>query len=286
MLAGLGLAVGLSFVVTTIGSTTQGALLRWLGLDDSVWIGPVVRVVTLAIATFANLLIFLWCYARLPPKEYRAPIRPLLIGSVVAAFVFEALKSLLSLLIRGVSGSATAAVFGSTIGLMFFFNIVAQVFLMVGAWIATDVHTPGGTAPSDDEVAAAQEAAAGFGTAAGHGVAAGVGNGMTGGGMTGANGLVVPATAGGQGPGPSRARGFGGCGARGRDDHRLAGRPAVRPGRSAAEHLTRSTKWDRLDAGVEIKVPAQQGVSRERKAGLRKVDGAVDVSDRIAYCLR
>jgi hypothetical protein len=49
-------------------------------------------------------------------------------------------------------------VFGSTIGLMFFFNIVAQVFLMVGAWIATDVHTPGGTAPSDDEVAAAQEA--------------------------------------------------------------------------------------------------------------------------------
>ena len=147
LLAGLGLAVALSFVVTTIGSTTQGALLRWLGLDDSTWIGPVVRVVTLAIATFANLLIFLWCYARLPPKEYRAPIRPLLIGSVVAAFVFEALKSLLSLLIRGVSGSATAAVFGSTIGLMFFFNIVAQVFLMVGAWIATDVHTPGGTAP-------------------------------------------------------------------------------------------------------------------------------------------
>jgi membrane protein len=150
-LAGLGFAVLVSVVLSTVGNAAQNLVIRWLGLEDVPWVKPVLTVVTLLIAALASLLIFLWIYARLPPPEYRAPWRQVLIGGAIAAAGFELLKSGLTYLVRGVSNSATAAVFGSIIGLLFFFNIVAQMFLIIGAWIATDVHTPGGLVGVDLE---------------------------------------------------------------------------------------------------------------------------------------
>lgn len=152
LLAGLGLAVVVSFGLSTAGNAAQGVMIRWLGLQDAAWAGPLLSIATLVIAAMASLLIFLWVYGRLPPKEYRAPGTPLVIGSAIAAVAFEVLKSLLALLVRGVSGSASGAVFGSVIGLLFFINIVAQMFLMIGSWIATDAHTPGGLVRADDAV--------------------------------------------------------------------------------------------------------------------------------------
>jgi membrane protein len=154
LLVGLGLAVLVSFGLSTVVNTAQGVIVRWLGLDNDAWIRPLLAVITFLIAALASLLVFLWVYGRLPRREFRAPFRPLLIGSAVAAALFEILKSLLALLVRGVSGSASGAVFGSVIGLLFFINIVARVFLMIGAWIATDARTPGGLVRVDGDTAA------------------------------------------------------------------------------------------------------------------------------------
>jgi membrane protein len=151
LLAGLGLAVLVSLALSTFANAAQDLIVRWLGLEDDVWVRPLLTIATFLAAALASLLVFLWIYGRLPRQEYRAPFRPLFIGSAVAAVLFELLKSLLALLVRGVSGSASGAVFGSVIGLLFFINIVARVFLMVGAWIATDVHTPGGLVRVGDD---------------------------------------------------------------------------------------------------------------------------------------
>lgn len=158
LLAGLGLAILISFGLSTLGNAMQSRLVGWLGLDNVGWIAPLLTLATLAIATIASLLIFMWVYGRLPPKEYRAPWRPLLIGSIAAALVFEVLKSAFSLLIRLFSGSASAVVFGSVIGLLIFINIIAKMFLMIGSWIATDSHTPGGLVPIEPDEGASKPA--------------------------------------------------------------------------------------------------------------------------------
>ena len=62
---------------------------------------------------------------------------------------FEILKyALITILPAFTSTSKTAAIFGPVIGLLFFFNLVAQLVLFVAAWIAT---ADGGADDDDDE---------------------------------------------------------------------------------------------------------------------------------------
>jgi len=137
-LAGLGVAIVVSLVLSTFGARFATQILHWLGFSEQPWLGPVVTVITLMIAMAAGVLIFLWVYTILPGKELRSPLKARLRGSVLAAVGFEILKyALIVLLPDAATASKTAAVFGPVIGLLFFFNLVAQLVLFVAAWIAT-----------------------------------------------------------------------------------------------------------------------------------------------------
>jgi len=137
-LAGLGVAIVVSLGLSTFGAQFAKQVLDWLGLGDQPWLGPVVTVITLLIAMAADVLIFMWVYTMLPGKELRSPLKARLRGSILAAVGFEILKYALIVLLPGAATtSKTAAVFGPVIGLLFFFNLVAQLVLFVAAWIAT-----------------------------------------------------------------------------------------------------------------------------------------------------
>jgi len=137
-LAGLGVAIVVSLGLSTFGAQFAKQILDWLGLGDQPWLGPLVTVITLVIAMAADVLIFMWVYTMLPGKELRSPFKARLRGSILAAVGFEILKYALIVLLPGAgSTSKTAAIFGPVIGLLFFFNLVAQLVLFVAAWIAT-----------------------------------------------------------------------------------------------------------------------------------------------------
>src|SRR6476661_2293917 len=137
-LAGLGVAIVVSLGLSAFGSQFAGQVLDLLGFGDQEWLAPVITIVTLLIAMAADVLIFMWVYTMLPGKELRSPFKARLRGSILAAVGFEILKyALIVLLPNAGSTSKTAAIFGPVIGLLFFFNLVAQLVLFVAAWIAT-----------------------------------------------------------------------------------------------------------------------------------------------------
>jgi membrane protein len=137
-LAGLAVAITVSLGLSTLGAQFQTTLLDFLGLGDQQWLTSVVAVTTILIAMAADILIFLWVYTVLPGKALRSPLKARLRGSILAAIGFGILKyALLNILPDVTGGSLTAQIFGPVIGLLFFFNLVAQLVLFVAAWIAT-----------------------------------------------------------------------------------------------------------------------------------------------------
>ncbi|GAA2004075.1 inner membrane protein YhjD [Nakamurella flavida] len=147
-LVGLGLALAVTVALTTIGTAVQTQVLKWLGLDDWTWLAPVLSIITILVAMAADVLIFLWVYKTLPGKRYQVTRTALVRGAIAAAVLFEILKAVLSLILQSSSGSASWAAFGPIIGLLLFFNLVARMVLMVGAWIAT---APGGPEADVDD---------------------------------------------------------------------------------------------------------------------------------------
>jgi hypothetical protein len=78
-----------------------------------------------------------------------------LIGSLAMAGCFEVLKAALTLVVSRISTSPSGAVFGAVIGLLFFFNLVARIFLFVAAWLATGTPQRPGPPGTDDLPASA-----------------------------------------------------------------------------------------------------------------------------------
>lgn len=137
-LAGLAVAVTVSLGLSAIGAQFAGTILDWLGLADVSWLLPVLTVVPILIAMAADVLIFMWVYTILPPRSQRSPLKARIRGSIIAAIGFEILKyALTTILPAFTSTSRTAVIFGPIIGLLFFFNLVAQLVLFVAAWVAT-----------------------------------------------------------------------------------------------------------------------------------------------------
>ena len=107
------------------------------GLQDEAWLKPVLWFVSVIVSIAAGTLIFFWLYSRLPGPHYRPTTKALWRGALAAAVVFEILKFALVFILPRVTSTPTAAIFGSVIGLLFFFNLVSQMLLIVAAWIAT-----------------------------------------------------------------------------------------------------------------------------------------------------
>lgn len=134
-LAGLGVALAVSFGLTAVGNTVGNYLLELAGLQDTASARFVLRLFTIVLALLADVLVFLWVLSRLPRQ--RATARSAFRGAVLAAVGFELLKEAASLYLGAVSDSPSGALFGPIIGLLVFANLVSRFVLFVTAWTAT-----------------------------------------------------------------------------------------------------------------------------------------------------
>ncbi len=146
----LGLAILVSLGLTTAGSSAQTLLLRWLGLGDISWLDPVFTVIPIVLAVAADVVIFAWLYQVLSPRRLKPRRGPLLQGAVAVSAAFEILKLAFTVILPLLLTSTTAKLFGQVIGLLFFFNFVATVVLLVAAWIATTPGEPSAEPPNPD----------------------------------------------------------------------------------------------------------------------------------------
>jgi membrane protein len=134
-LAGLGVALLLSFAVTGIvgGFTVQ--LLQLVGLADAGWARGLLQLISVLLGLAANFLIFLWVIARLPRRH--ATLRSAAKAALLGAIGFEVLKRVMTVYLATVSGSPSGAAFGGIIGLFVFAFFVSRFILFVTAWAAT-----------------------------------------------------------------------------------------------------------------------------------------------------
>ena len=146
-LAALTVGILLSLALTTVATSAQTVVLRWLGLDQISWLTPFFTIVPIALAIAADMAIFLGVYRVLPPKRYPAKRKALLRGSAAAAIAFEVLKFALTFILPTLLRSATAKIFGPIIGLLIFFNLAATVVLFIAGWIATSSGNPAAGLP-------------------------------------------------------------------------------------------------------------------------------------------
>lgn len=134
-LISLGLALLLSFSITTLGTGLGDSLLRWLGLDNDGWAVFLLLLATIGLSLTINWLLFLWVLTRLPRQRVSA--RAAMRGAVFAAVGFEVLKQGATIFLSVVTGTPTWNLFGPIIGLLLFANLVSRLLLFVAAWTAT-----------------------------------------------------------------------------------------------------------------------------------------------------
>jgi membrane protein len=134
-LAGLGLALVVSFGLSAAGSGFGKKLLELMGLAGQGWAVFLLKVVTIVLSLGANVLVFLWVIARLPRE--RVEVRSAVKGAVIAALGFEILKQITTVYLGFVTNSPSTVLFGPILGLLFFANLVSRFLLFVTAWTAT-----------------------------------------------------------------------------------------------------------------------------------------------------
>ena len=148
----MGLAVTISFLITTAGTGLSGTALRLLGLDDDNVTRALLLAVSALLTVTTNWLIFLWAITRLPrtPRHTDDAQRAALMASIGFLVLEQAASLFLSLVLRSPAGLA----FGPVIGLLIFAFLVARLLLFLTCWTAvgrspTEVPLCGPPDPAD-----------------------------------------------------------------------------------------------------------------------------------------
>ncbi|PZS02249.1 MAG: inner membrane protein YhjD [Pseudonocardiales bacterium] len=136
VLIGLGLALLVSLALTAAGTAATDLLIRETHLSGTPGIGVFARVIGIAVAVGADVLIFAWMLGRLPYRQVR--MRAVIKGAIFAAIGFEVLKIFGTYYITRAGKSLTAGVLAGLIGLFVWTNLVSRFLLFVTAWTATD----------------------------------------------------------------------------------------------------------------------------------------------------
>ena len=151
----LGSGLLISMLLTLVGTWAPRAILELIGVAESDLLTAVFSVVPIGLALVGDTAIFYWVYAVLSPQATKAPHKAVLRGAFFAAVAFEILKLALNLAGSAIGNTPAGSIFGSVIGILFFFYATALVVLFLAAWIATSA-----SAHPERHLAAAPEALA------------------------------------------------------------------------------------------------------------------------------
>ncbi|MFP5415460.1 MAG: YihY/virulence factor BrkB family protein [Actinomycetes bacterium] len=135
ILFGLFILVALTMAMTTIATTARDLVRLLLGLDRVPTADALLAVVPLVGTLLAGFAMFAFLFRVFP--ERKVPLKVLLVGAVIGAVGMAALQYAAGLLVSVFAGNAAAAVFGSVIVVMLYFNLFATLILIVAAWIGT-----------------------------------------------------------------------------------------------------------------------------------------------------
>ncbi|KAB1146075.1 YihY/virulence factor BrkB family protein [Streptomyces luteolifulvus] len=135
ILVGLGGAVLLTIVISTVASAMVGWITRQLGIDEGGWGGILLRIAAFSVAVLADFLLLLYVLTLLPGVEPKR--RRLMVAALTGAVGFELLKLLLSGYMQGVATRSMYGAFGVPVALLLWINFTAKLVLFCAAWTAT-----------------------------------------------------------------------------------------------------------------------------------------------------
>lgn len=137
-LAGLVVAIAVTFALASLSTTLADTVVSWLGLDGLVWLAPALRVIPIVFSVGAGWLLFRFLFTVLPEQQERAEV--VRRGALLGAIGLGVLQYSASFLIGLFKYSKAIGIFGPVIALMLFFNLFAQLILFTAAWVATADH--------------------------------------------------------------------------------------------------------------------------------------------------
>lgn len=148
LLLGLGGAVLVTLVLSTVGSTAVGWTADRIGIPEDGAGGVLLQIAALAIAVVANFLLLVYLLTLLPGVE--PPRRRLITAGLVGAIGFELLKLLLGSYMKSVASKTVYGAFGVPIALLLWINFTAKLLLVCAAWTATGSKEETAGAPGAD----------------------------------------------------------------------------------------------------------------------------------------
>ncbi|MFF0302848.1 YihY/virulence factor BrkB family protein [Streptomyces sp. NPDC004562] len=135
VLVGLGGAILVTILASTVASAAVGWTTRQLGVDEGGWGGVLLRAAAFLVAVLAGFLVLLYVLTLLPGVE--PPRRRLLVAALIGAIGFELLKLLLSGYIQGVATKSMYGAFGVPVALLLWINFTSKLVVFCAAWTAT-----------------------------------------------------------------------------------------------------------------------------------------------------
>lgn len=153
-LIGLLVGVGATFAASAISISFATPIGDWLGLGNSVGWSLAVRAVGLLVALVAGAGLFRLLFAWMSPHHIGR--RHAWIGAGLGSISLLVLQSLTGYLLGIFSRNLSTALFGSTLVVMIFFNLLATLMLYIAAWLAT-TEAPEEPEPSPELTAEPEE---------------------------------------------------------------------------------------------------------------------------------
>jgi membrane protein len=131
----LGLSLIVSVVVSSFATSATQVVLRWLSMDDVPGAGTMVRLLSITVASVADMVIFFVMFSRL--SGTRASWRRLVKGTLFGAVGFEVLKLVGTYLVAHTTRNPVYASFAVIIGIQVWINLASRFMLFTAAWTAT-----------------------------------------------------------------------------------------------------------------------------------------------------
>lgn len=136
ILIGLGLVLGLSFVVSAALSGGTQLLLRFLGLADSTGGALALQLVGVVLSLVVNVVFFIALLSGLP--QLKIPFRVVIWPALLSAAGFTALRTLGVLYISRTQANPAYQAVAVSVGILLFLFYLNQLMLFCSALTATD----------------------------------------------------------------------------------------------------------------------------------------------------